>query len=87
MDSKQVMGARLKKARIALGMTQATLAEKAEMTQDWISSIEHGRRRPDLCTILHLAEALQMSLDEIVGNGKVNHKKKPKTKGKSNGKD
>lgn len=85
MDSKQALGEKVKAARNMAGMTQVQLAKKAGLSGDWVCSIERGHRRPDLCTVMHIAHALQITLDELVGNGKVNHKQKPKKKGKSNG--
>jgi transcriptional regulator with XRE-family HTH domain len=83
MDSKLIIGKRIKNARLKRNFTQEALAKKTGMTQDWISSIETGRRRPELATIGDLAQALHVGIDFLCGTG--NHK--PKTKGKSNGKD
>jgi transcriptional regulator with XRE-family HTH domain len=48
----------IKERRSILGWTQAELASKTGMTQDWISHFEGGRRVPDSFAFSNLQEHL-----------------------------
>ena len=52
------LGAQVKALRTQRGLTQAQLAEAAEMTSDEVSRIERGTREPRFATIERLAAAL-----------------------------
>jgi transcriptional regulator with XRE-family HTH domain len=49
------------------GLTQAALAEKAGLAVETISRIESGREPPALRTAMSLADALDASVDQVVG--------------------
>jgi transcriptional regulator with XRE-family HTH domain len=61
------MGKRLKKLREAKGMSQAALAEKAELSRGYLIRLEAGRQDPTLGTLERLAEALDMPLRKLIG--------------------
>lgn len=48
------------------GMTVAALAEKAGITQPYLSQIETGKREGTLQTMKKVAEALKIGLDDLV---------------------
>lgn len=48
------------------GMTVAALAEKAGITQPYLSQIENGKREGTLQTMKKIAEALKLRLDDLV---------------------
>ena len=48
------------------GMTQRRLAELTDMTVATIWNIEHGRNRPQLETAQHIADALEILVDQII---------------------
>lgn len=48
------------------GMTVAALAEKAGITQPYLSQIETGKREGTLHTMKKIAEALKLRLDDLV---------------------
>ncbi|MDQ4145502.1 MAG: helix-turn-helix domain-containing protein [Actinomycetota bacterium] len=58
------LGKRLKKMRIAGGLTQAELAAP-NYTHAYVSSIEAGRRRPSAAAIAHFASKLGVDEDEL----------------------
>ncbi|MFJ8960391.1 ATP-binding protein [Lentzea sp. NPDC102401] len=63
MDS--VLGILLRHHRIAAGLTQEALAEKAGLSGQAIGSLERGdRRHPHRATVLRLADALGLGADE-----------------------
>lgn len=60
------VGARIRDLRIQKGMSQAELAEKAHLSLPVISSLENARTRIWLVTFAKVAEALQVSADDIL---------------------
>lgn len=62
---KQI-GERIRDKRIALGMSQAELAVKAGLALPRISKIEHAKGEMKLTTFIRVAEALQVSTDELI---------------------
>lgn len=68
--SWMAVGRLVRERRLALGMTQAKLAAAADLTQEAISMIERGRRgrRIRLRTAKNLAQALGMSLDDLLSS-------------------
>lgn len=62
----QSIGARIKEIRIQKGMSQAELAEKAHLSLPVISSLENARTKIWLVTFAKVAEALEVSADDIL---------------------
>jgi len=60
------IGLRIKIARIKAKMTQEVLAEKAELTAAHMSNIETGNTKLSLPTIIRIANALSVSVDELL---------------------
>ena len=60
------IGARIKEARLANHMSQAQLAEKANVSLPHISKIENGKTTILLTTFIRLIEALQVSSDVLL---------------------
>jgi transcriptional regulator with XRE-family HTH domain len=56
---------RVAAARRRVGLTQAELAEASGVTDETISRIERGRYEPAVSTLFRLAEALDVSLDQL----------------------
>lgn len=48
------------------GLTVAGLAEKAGITQPYLSQIETGKREGTLATMKKIASALRVKLDDLV---------------------
>lgn len=59
------MGNRIKEMRIAKGWTQAKLAEKSGVEPSNISHIERAATKLSLPTLVSIANALGVTLDEI----------------------
>ena len=55
----------LRAYRQARSMTQKELAKKTGLTHEWISHYENGRRLPSLQNLIKLADALNISIDEL----------------------
>lgn len=61
------IGNRIKERREELRLTQKELAEKAELSQPYVSQLEKGIFDPTAPVIIKLAAALGMSADELLG--------------------
>ena len=63
-----MLAKRLKELRKERNWTQQKLAEKAGLSFNAITKIEQGAaKHPTLRTLLKLADAFEISLDELVG--------------------
>ena len=65
-DFYRTIGARIKEIRVAKGLTQADVAEKANLSSPVISSLENGRSKIWLVTFAKICEALQVSANDIL---------------------
>lgn len=65
------IGKRIKSFRVKKGWTQAVLAEKSGVEPSNISHIERAATKVSLPTLISIANALDVSLDEIVYNSLV----------------
>lgn len=61
------IGERIKKARKERHLSQSALAKMAGISQSGLCSIENGNSSPKECTIIALADALGISVNEIMG--------------------
>ena len=63
------LGKRLQAARQAAGMTQQQLCHAANLSFSTLTKIERGAiKSPSIFTIQSIASALQLSLDQLIGN-------------------
>lgn len=60
------LGQRLKKERLALGLTQRDLADAVGITVPYMSKIEAGKETPTDEKIAKLAEVLRLNADELI---------------------
>ena len=59
---------RLKELRKKAGWSQQKLAEKAGLSYNVITKVEQGAaKNPNIKTMIKLADAFEISLDELVG--------------------
>ncbi|MBU1151436.1 helix-turn-helix domain-containing protein [Patescibacteria group bacterium] len=69
MDSKQNenLGQKIQKLRKEKGMSQDELARKADIPYTTLTKIEIGViKKPSVFAVAKIAEALEMSLDELM---------------------
>ena len=59
----------LRTLRLARGLTQPALAEKADIEQSYLSKLENGRSRPSDEVLARLAQALETAPETLFGNG------------------
>ena len=62
----KTIGERIREIRVAKGMSQAELAEKAHLSLPVISTLENARSKTWLITFAKVAEALEVSADDIL---------------------
>jgi transcriptional regulator with XRE-family HTH domain len=61
------MSQQIKKLRKARGLTQVELADRVQVTQVYISSLENGTRKNPSIDLLHkLAKALKTDVPELL---------------------
>ena len=61
------MGARLKQLRQDRGLSQAELAKLSGVPKGTLLQWEYGKRTPKLDAAVKLADALEVTLDELAG--------------------
>lgn len=59
-------GSKVRQYRDRRGMTQGELAEKAGVTQSFISDMEGNKKAPSTRTMILIAEALGVKLDALL---------------------
>lgn len=58
---------RLRKARLAKGLTQADVAKKAGISENHYAQIERGEKNPSVTTFENIIDAIGVSSAEILG--------------------
>ena len=66
MDMRVLVGENVRKVRLKRGLTQERFAEKSGFSQQYLSSLENGRRNPSIVTVYELASALGVSHLELL---------------------
>lgn len=66
MEEKQI-GLFIRDRRLALGLTQQQLADKLDITDKAVSKWERGLSCPDITLLRRLADALEVSVSELLG--------------------
>lgn len=64
--SQKIMGERIKKRRLELGLTQERLADEAQISKGFLSDVETGTRKPSAEYLLLIANVLKVSLDYLM---------------------
>ena len=60
------LGDNMKRIRTRKKMSQGDIARALEVDRGYISNIENGKKNPTLATIKKLADALNISADELL---------------------
>ena len=66
MPKTPPLGDRLRAKRVALGLTLATVAERAELSLQYVSNLERGRGNPTLDALTAIAKALETNTAELL---------------------
>jgi len=65
-DPRKVLGVAIRKRRLALGLTQEELAERADLHWTYISGIERGVRNVSIVNLFHIAASLGVRVRDLV---------------------
>ena len=66
MDMRKLVGRNFARLRRAKGLTQEEIEARSGFSQQYLSSLERGRRNPTVITLYELAQALGVSHVELV---------------------
>lgn len=69
--SKEIIGERIARARKSAHITQASLAEKIDISEKYLSRIECGKQLPSIVIVAKICEALCISADELLGQTNI----------------
>ena len=72
-DIDSDLGAKVKKLRIAHGLTQEDVAKALDVTPGYISNVENGRNLMTLRMLSYYAELTGVSLDYLAGSVDKNY--------------
>ena len=71
MDTKKLIGMRIKEIRRSKGLSQEQLAEKADINSKYLSRMERGTENPTLDMFIKLSNALEIEMREMFDFGHV----------------
>lgn len=71
METKKLVGVRLKELRRSKGLSQEKLAEKANVNSKYLSRMERGTENPTLDMLIKLSHALDVEMWEMFDFGHV----------------
>ncbi|MFH1066658.1 MAG: helix-turn-helix transcriptional regulator [bacterium] len=65
-ESHQLLGKNVCRLRVARGLTQEQLVEKADISRTYLQNIEAGQKNPTINVITRLKKALKCSWEELL---------------------
>ncbi|MEK7070383.1 MAG: helix-turn-helix transcriptional regulator [Patescibacteria group bacterium] len=72
------MGEKIYSARKKHKLTQEKLSEISDVDRTYISQIEKGHRNPSIEIVSKLSRALDLRVDDVIGNNKKKKRQKKK---------
>ncbi|MBX5241987.1 helix-turn-helix domain-containing protein [Rhizobium sp. NLR22b] len=66
MDMRKLVGSNFARLRREKGLTQEEVEARSGYSQQYLSSLERGRRNPTVITLYELAQALGVSHVDLV---------------------
>lgn len=66
MDMRKLVGRNFARLRRAKGLTQEEVEARSGFSQQYLSSLERGRRNPTIITLYELAQALDVNHVDLV---------------------
>jgi transcriptional regulator with XRE-family HTH domain len=67
MDAKKTLGLEVRRLRESLKLSQEVLAERANITYQYLSALENGRENFSIGVLEALAKALRVTVPDLVG--------------------
>jgi transcriptional regulator with XRE-family HTH domain len=65
-EQRKLFGVRLRELRLAQGISQEKLAEKADLHRNYVGILERAKQSPSLDTICRLARALKVKPADLL---------------------
>ena len=65
-NESEKLGSNLKRIRTEKGISQGDIGRELKVSRGFISTIENGKTNPTLSTIIKLAKALGVSINELL---------------------
>lgn len=65
-DPRNVLGQTIRKRRLALGLSQEKLAERAQLHWTYVGGIERGERNVSLLNVVKIARALKVIPSDLL---------------------
>lgn len=69
MSTTPTLGDRIRARRVGLGLTLAVVSERSGLSLQYVSNLERGRGNPTLDALTALANALDLTLGDLVAEG------------------
>ena len=66
MDMRKLVGRNFARLRRVKGLTQEEVEARSGYSQQYLSSLERGRRNPTVITLFELAQALGVNAVELI---------------------
>jgi transcriptional regulator with XRE-family HTH domain len=66
MDMRKLVGSNFTRLRREKGLTQEEVAARSGYSQQYLSSLERGRRNPTVITLYEIAQALGVSHVDLI---------------------
>jgi transcriptional regulator with XRE-family HTH domain len=66
MDMRVLVGENVRRTRKLRGLTQEQFAEKSGFSQQYLSSLENGKRNPSVITLFEIAVALDLQPADLL---------------------
>lgn len=66
MDMRALVGENVRRTRKLRGLTQEQFAEKSGFSQQYLSSLENGKRNPSVITLYEIAVALNVLPSDLL---------------------
>lgn len=66
MDMRKLVGKNFARLRREKGLTQEEISARSGFSQQYLSSLERGRRNPTVITLYELAQALGVTHVELI---------------------
>lgn len=65
------LGANIKRLRKSRGLTQQKLSADANISRSYLGDVENGRYNPSIETLKDIAKALNVELNDLLGDGAI----------------
>jgi transcriptional regulator with XRE-family HTH domain len=66
MDMRRLVGRNFARLRRVKGLTQEDVETRSEFSQQYLNSLERGRRNPTVITLYELAQVLEVTPAELI---------------------